>query len=203
MKTLSHFLLWSVGLGEAETQTTEAERDCLARHARGKRRLAEVGVWHGVTTCRLRSVMAPDGVLWAIDPYPVGRLRFSAQQRIAQREVAKVRNGSVCWVRLTGVQAAHRHAAAGEAPVDFVFIDGDHFYDMVRGDWEAWSPLVAPGGVIALHDSCSSTTRQIDDAGSARYTREHILHDPRFAVTEVVDTLTVLTRRCSGNGTAH
>lgn len=40
--------------------------------------------------------------------------------------------------------------------------------------------------------------RQIEDAGSARYTREVISQDPRFEVVEVVDTLTVL-RRCAGD----
>lgn len=35
---------------------------------------------------------------------------------------------------------------------DFLFIDGDHSYDGVRRDFELYAPLVAPGGVIALHD---------------------------------------------------
>ena len=195
MRVLTHFLLWNVGLARAETQTSEAERACLARHAAGRRRLAEVGVWHGVTTCRLRRTMAPDGLLFGIDPYPAGRLGFSAQRVIARREVARSQGGEVRWLRLTGVEAARRLADAGEPPVDFVFIDGDHSYDGLRGDWEAWSGFVAPGGVVALHDSCSSAEREIEDAGSVRYTREVIRRDARYEVTEVVDTLTVLRRR--------
>lgn len=39
------------------------------------------------------------------------------------------------------------------APYDLVFIDGDHRYESVRADWENFSPLVAPGGVIAFHDT--------------------------------------------------
>lgn len=194
MRVLTHFVLWSLGLARAETQTTDAERDCLARHAAGRKRLVEVGVWHGVTTRRLRGVMASDGVLFAVDPYPVGRLGFSAQRLIAGREVAGAHNGSVRWVRATGVQAARDLAGAG-GPVDFVFVDGDHSYEGLRGDWEAWAPLVAPGGVVALHDSCSCATRQIDDAGSAVCTREVIRQDPHFELLEVVDTLTVLRRR--------
>ena len=195
MRVLAHFLLWNLGLARAETQTSEAERDCLARHAKGRRRLVEVGVWHGVTTCRLRRVMAPDGVLLGVDPFPKGRLGFSAQRRIARREVARVPNGEVRWERKAGVEAAREWAARGGAPVDFVFIDGDHSFEGLRGDWEAWSGLVAEGGVVALHDSCSSAGRRIEDAGSVRYTREVIRRDPRFEVVEVVDTLTVLRRR--------
>ena len=195
---MPHFLLWCVGVAKAETQTSEAERDCLERHARGRKRLVEVGVWHGVTTLRLRRAMAADGVLLGVDPYPKGRLGFSAQRRIALREVRRAPNGAVRWVRKTGVEAAREYARSGEAPLDFVFIDGDHSYDGLRGDWEAWSALVADGGVVALHDSRSCDTRQIDDAGSVRYTAEVITRDPRFEVLEVVDTLTVL-RKVNGH----
>jgi predicted O-methyltransferase YrrM len=195
MRVMTHFLLWCVGLAEAETQTTQAERDCLARHAEGARRLVEIGVWHGVTTCRLRRVMAVDGVLLGVDPYPVGRIRFSAQQIIAHREVGKIKQGHVEWVRATGVEAARAYAAVGGEPVDFVFIDGDHSHEGLRGDWESWSPLIATGGIVSLHDSRSSAERRIDEAGSVRFTREVIRHDSRFEIIEVVDTLTVLRRR--------
>ncbi|HKQ99113.1 MAG TPA: class I SAM-dependent methyltransferase, partial [Pyrinomonadaceae bacterium] len=180
---------------KAETQTTEAERDCLSRQAAGRKRLVEIGVWHGVTTHRLRSVMSPEGVLLGIDPYPPGRLGFSAQWYIARTEVSKISNGSMQWVRLTGIEAAQRYAADAGEPVDFIFIDGDHSYDGLRGDWEAWSGLVAPGGIVALHDSCSSATRQIDDAGSAVYTRNVILKDGRFEKVEAVDTLIIMRRK--------
>jgi predicted O-methyltransferase YrrM len=194
MKVLPHFLLWTVGLARATTQTSEAERACLSRGAAGKRRLAEIGVWHGVTTCRLCQAMADDAVLYAIDPYPRGRLGVSLQQRIAHAEVGKIRRGNVVWIRLTGAAAAAQLAAQGDANFDFVFIDGDHSYDGLKQDWEGWSALIAPGGLIALHDSQSSSERNIESAGSVRFTREVIAQDRRFAIVETVDTLTVLRR---------
>src|SRR5215472_15034035 len=33
MRVVAHLCLWGLGLRPAETQTTEGERDCLARHA--------------------------------------------------------------------------------------------------------------------------------------------------------------------------
>lgn len=42
-------------------------------------------------------------------------------------------------------------ALAG-APIDFLFIDGDHSYEGVRDDYSMYSPLVKPEGVIAFHD---------------------------------------------------
>lgn len=38
------------------------------------------------------------------------------------------------------------------APFDFVHIDGDHRYEAVKADYNVYSELVAPGGLIALHD---------------------------------------------------
>jgi len=195
VSVLSHFLLWQLGLAAAETQTTPAERDCLARHAAGRRLLAEVGVWHGVTTARLRAAMARDGLLYAIDPYPAGRLGFSAQQRIAHREVARVANGRVAWLRTSGAEAARALAPDAGGRIEFVFLDGDHSYDGLRRDWDGWVPLMAPGGIVALHDSRSTAARRIDDAGSVRFTGDVIRRDARFSVVDEQDSLTVLERR--------
>lgn len=194
VKAMTHFALWCVGLARPESQTNEAERNCLARHATGKRRLVEIGVFHGVTTCRLRRVMAPGGLIICVDPYPVGRLGFSAARIIARRELSKVRNGSVKWIRASGGEAAEIYAREDGRPVEFLFIDGDHTYEALRSDWNGWSPLVEQGGIVCLHDSRSSATRNIEDAGSVIFTREVILRAPAFEAIETVDTLTVL--RC-------
>jgi len=190
VKVLSHYIAWTIGLAPATTQTTSAERDCLARYATGRRRLVEIGVWHGVTTKRLRAAMHAQGVLSAVDPFPIGRLGFSVQQHIAHREVDSIANGRVAWLRTTGAVAARDHRS-----VDFVFIDGDHSEHGLLADWRAWSPLVEAGGIVALHDSRSTPERPIDDAGSVKVTNDVILRDERFSVVDTVDSLTVLQRR--------
>src|SRR5262245_2561951 len=80
--------------------------ECAARCATGRQRIAEIGVWQGAVTCRMRSVMRSDGVLFAVDPYPPGRLGFNYQQLIARREVAKISGGRIVWLRERGVDAA-------------------------------------------------------------------------------------------------
>ena len=48
--------------------------------------------------------------------------------------------------------------------VDLLFIDGDHSYEGVRADFENYSPLVRPGGLIAFHDvdSSNNPTSEVD-----------------------------------------
>lgn len=195
MRVLTHFVRWAAGVAAAETQTTDAERSCLAKHAADRKRLVEVGVWHGVTTCVLRRAMASDGVLFAVDPFPRGRLGFSMQGVIAHREVGKLSNGRVVWLRLASLDSASRLRDGGGPPVDFVFIDGDHAYAAALADWNAWSALVRPGGVVALHDSRSTPERPLVDAGSEVVTREVVLRDARFEVVDTADSLTVVQRR--------
>lgn len=42
--------------------------------------------------------------------------------------------------------------AFGGDELDFLFIDGGHDYPTVKADFENYSPLVKPGGLVAFHD---------------------------------------------------
>ena len=194
MSPLVHFTRWWLRLDAATTQTTRSERDALARHAQGRRRLVEIGVWHGVTTKRLRAVMSPEGELWAVDPYAPGRLGVSFPELIAKNEVEAIENGRVRWIKATGEEAARRWGAEARLPAEFLFIDGDHSWDGIRSDWHSWSGRVGIGGLIALHDSRSTPERPIETAGSVRFTNEVIRADSSFRVIDEVDSLTVLER---------
>jgi len=37
-------------------------------------------------------------------------------------------------------------------PFGMVFIDGGHTFEAAETDLECWAPLVAPGGILAIHD---------------------------------------------------
>ena len=38
------------------------------------------------------------------------------------------------------------------SPIQFLFIDGGHGIDVARSDYEAWTPHVVIGGLLAIHD---------------------------------------------------
>ena len=187
MRSLGHLLLWRLGLIRIQPWAEPGETDCLTRHALGKRRLAEVGVWQGGTTRALRGVMAEDGVLFAVDPFPAGRIGINYQQWIAHGEVGRVHRGQVVWIRHGGAQAASDPRVAA-APFDFVFLDADHTYEGTRAVWDAWHPLVSD--VVALHDAVGAP-----DQGSVRFVNERVVTDPRFTVVETTGCLMVLRRR--------
>ena len=188
-----HYLKYRIGISPAITQTTAAERSALRHYAEGKERLAEIGVFHGVNTRAFREVMSPEGVILAIDPFErslFGLRGYGWARRIAHAEVNKVKNGKVFWIETYGLVAPQSEIVASHLPVDFLFIDGDHSYEGLEGDWEAWKNHISLGGILALHDS-----RNRDGCGSERFTSEVILQDAEWAVEEVVDSLTVLRKR--------
>jgi predicted O-methyltransferase YrrM len=41
---------------------------------------------------------------------------------------------------------------AWQTPLGFLFIDGGHAEDVAMADYAGWSPHLAPGGVLAIHD---------------------------------------------------
>lgn len=189
MKNLFNFILQILGLRPAFTQTSLEERACLGRHATNRRRLVEIGVYQGVTTRVLRTAMSMDGVICAVDPCFKNRLGICFYEIIARREVAAVPRGQVVWIKMLGKEALASAELKAHAPFDFAFIDGDHSYEGIRGDWEGLLPLLAPGAIVALHDS-----RESGNCGSERFTNEVILPNPNFRVVETCGVLTVLEK---------
>lgn len=104
--------------------------------------ILEIGVFQGGTLSRFAEAF-PDITVVGIDPRPM----------IAADDLRR-------WHVVHGcsddpqVRQRARSLNDGE-PFDFVFVDGDHTYDGVRGDWN-WSRF--EGRLVAFHDVCSTHT---------------------------------------------
>jgi hypothetical protein len=134
--------------------------------------------------------MSPKGVLYAVDPILAGTLGFNMQAVIAKREVSGVEG-----VRCVGSDYPEPAAARvlAEGPLDL--FSSTAFIPMRL--WQSIGSVsagVAPNGLVALHDSASSSERSIEDAGSVKYTREHVRLDARYSHVGTVDTLTLWRR---------
>lgn len=195
MRVLTHFAGWALGLATPWTWHTTEEVDAIARHATGRRRLVELGCWQGVSTVRLRAVMADDGILHAVDPYPPGRLGFNAAQYIAHREIGRIRRGRVRWMRMTDVEASETLARERAPLFDFIFSDAVNSYEGFGLTWTTWRRWCAPGGIYVMSPTRPTPTQHIEGSGSVRYTADVVMHDPEFELVEAVGCVTILRRR--------
>ena len=192
-RAIFHCVRYFLGLDAADTQTTVAERACLARHAQGKRRVVELGVYEGVSTRLLLDCMAPGGTLFGVDPFVRGRLGICWGRVIAGHQVRRrTQRKSVVFLESTSREAAREL----QGSFDLVFVDADHSFEGISGDWTDWAPRIVPGGIMAMHDTCASEDNPMTERlDPFKYFETHVSRDRRFQIVEQIDTLGVL-RRC-------
>lgn len=69
----------------------------------------------------------------------------------ARQEMSQFPADSWVFMRMTSLEAA-KVLAETRVQLDWVFLDGDHDYQPVLDDIDAYWPLVKPGGILAGHD---------------------------------------------------
>lgn len=186
-----HCIRYLLGAEPAATQTTAAERDLLARFARGASRLLEIGVYEGASTRIIADAMPPTATLYAVDPFFAGRFGICWSQLIARREAGNCNSGTVRFVRAMSVDAAR----AIEGDFDYIFIDADHSLEAIGADWEAWSPRCLVGGVMAFHDTrIAPHAPQVARFGSFEFYNRVIARHPDFQEIGSADTLSIVRR---------
>lgn len=127
---------------------------------------AEVGVWKGDFSERILRVAEPTR-LHLIDPWAAlddegydgaryggklmdGQAEMDAIHAGVQKRFERERDaGRVQIHRMTSLEAAERFA---DGELGFVYIDGNHRYEFVKADLEAYRSKVRPGGLMAGDD---------------------------------------------------
>lgn len=84
-------------------------------------------------------------------------------------------------------------ARSWSRPLSFLFIDGGHGVEPARLDYETWTPHVAPGGFLAIHDVFPDPA----DGGRPPYEQIYLpaLASGLFEEVSVTGSLRVLRRR--------
>ena len=123
---------WLKAQGKAVTQ---GERKYLKATAEKfpKGLIVNIGVFRCATMYCLRAG-APDARMIGVDIKP-------CDVKIAPVLKAKfiIGDSRKCHVQVTD-------------PVDLMFIDGDHHYEVVKADIKNWTPKIRKGGVVIFHD---------------------------------------------------
>jgi cephalosporin hydroxylase len=133
-----------IGLAPVEAFQNEWElRHMLAIvNELAPRRVLEVGCWHG-------------GTLWHWLNYGGRVVAVDDAMRLESewREWAVDTGSDLHLLRGLSQDEPIIQRAGELGPYDFIFIDADHRYDAVRADWDSYSPMLAPGGLVGFHDT--------------------------------------------------
>jgi predicted O-methyltransferase YrrM len=140
----------------------------------------EIGSFKGKSTVGLATIVKRFGLgrVTAIDPH--------TSPSITDPDLAGEASSFGTFqktVRDAGLEAQvdARRAFSGDVgrtwvePVSFLWIDGDHTYEGVALDFEAWLPRLMDGGIIAFHDTLNGGF-----AGPIRVFVERVLASDQF-----------------------
>ncbi len=132
----------------------------------GATKLCEVGVAYGYHAEYILQNM-PEIEYHGVDPYLAGydhtdpfvrdvALLYGDEPQLAMNRLFRAVNskltqydGRANLLRKTSVKGAE---IINDGYFDIVYIDGDHTYDAVRNDLDAWSSKVRPGGILCGDD---------------------------------------------------
>lgn len=169
--------------------------------------LLEIGSYCGRSTIWLGDVAERAGrVLYALDHHR-GSEENQAGWEHHDPEVVDARSGKMDTLpffraaihdaRLEGsvvalVGRSPAIAASWTTPLALLFIDGGHGEEPARRDYEGWTPRVAIGGTLAIHDVFPEPA----DGGRPPYEQIYLpaLESGRFDLVETTGSLRVLRR---------
>jgi predicted O-methyltransferase YrrM len=141
----------------------------LARDARSGP-FAEIGRFKGGSTIVFAAAL-PEGIeLWSYDLHVAWRPDLPGDVFDKELNDALVRYGLGQKVHL--VVADSRTVDPPPAPLELVFVDGDHSYEGARADFERWGAFVRPGGHLLFHDAVDTGRYGNTYSGVARLVGE-------------------------------
>jgi predicted O-methyltransferase YrrM len=157
----------------------------LARACTGRGVIVEIGSWKGKSTICL-GLGSRAGVslpIYAVDPH--ADYRFGDFQRNVERA------GIADLIRPIASlsQPAAEHF---EEPIELLFVDGSHEFELVLEDFEKWVPKVVDGGWVAFHDTTWT-------AGPRKVVGEAIYRSRRFKDVRFVVGSTTVARKVQEN----
>jgi MMP 1-O-methyltransferase len=118
----------------------------LAQKCTGRGVIVEIGSWRGKsTTCLGLGSKAGKGVkIYSVDRHTDGTFP-DLQQNIEKAGITEL---------VTPIRSRSQDAWQDfDEPIELLFIDGAHQYDLVKDDFDHWVPKVVDGGVVAMHDT--------------------------------------------------
>ncbi|MBD0291741.1 MAG: class I SAM-dependent methyltransferase [Thermoleophilia bacterium] len=150
----------------------------LARMCTGRGVIVEIGSWRGKSTICL-GLGSKEGnrvPVYAVDRHTEGTFR-DFRENVEAAGIAEL---------VRPVRGLSQDVAVDfTEPIELLFIDGAHQYELVKADWERWVPKVVEDGFVVMHDTTGFPgVRRV--AEEEMY-KSHAFKDVRF----VFSTMTV------------
>jgi MMP 1-O-methyltransferase len=159
----------------------------LARGCTGRGVIVEIGSFKGRSTIALGmgSRAGAEVPIFAIDPH-----RGPSYDAFLANVGAAGLEDLVTQVRQPSQQALE---AIGDNPIELLFIDGNHTYDMVLQDFALFVPRVVEDGWVLMHDTIAPFP------GSKRVATELMYRSHRFVDVRFVPSSTTMGRKVAEN----
>jgi predicted O-methyltransferase YrrM len=146
------------GLLKVQQVPSEILRLCELFRQRQPKTIVEIGTAHGGSLFLWSRLAPADATIVSIDlpggihggGYPPWKTRLFKRFPLPTQTLHLFCGDSHQPAMLARLKAV----LPGDGKIDYLFIDGDHTYGGVKADFELYSGLVRPGGLIVFHDIC-------------------------------------------------
>lgn len=159
----------------------------LAKNCTGKGVIVEIGSWKGKSTIWLgKGSLAGNRVtIYAIDTHTGSSEHKDLYGNVWTYEEFQnnIKNAGLNDVVRPVRKKSSTAAEDFKEPVELIFIDGAHEYELVKLDFQSWFPKMITGGIMAFHDT---TNWQ----GPRRIVEEQIFKSNHFKNIKIVDSMT-------------
>jgi predicted O-methyltransferase YrrM len=144
----SRWVDWRSGIGQGHLVLYALVR------AMNPATVVEIGSARGKSTCTMALACRQNGYgkVFAIDPHDANAWAEGEGNSLEFLQLRLREYGLEEWceiIRATSCQAG----LEWKRPIDLLFIDGDHTYDGVKGDFETFQPWLTDRSVVVFHDS--------------------------------------------------
>ena len=137
---------------------SKQELTWLAQQARKivSGRVVEIGTYLGRSARVITDNLGQGSYLVCVDPYTNFKdsvININDESPLYNGDEiyrqAQLNVPRAVFIRMTSLDAVERFS---DHTIDMVFIDGEHTYESVKQDINAWYPKVKPGGTLCGHD---------------------------------------------------
>jgi predicted O-methyltransferase YrrM len=135
----------------------------IIKSLKGSPVCVEIGSYFGASSCFISSALTSKGVLYCIDTWGNHAMVYSENdlkdELLVEKDTYEIfkKNTLEYKEKIRELRGWSTEVVVDfkklEKKIDFIFIDGDHSYDGVKKDWNAYFPFFRKGSIVAFHDT--------------------------------------------------